>query len=248
MRNMFGGYICWVGLIAVALSGCAGAQTSWKSTSTVGGKTTVTGDPETMKKEQARMEYQAAQMEKLRKASPRSAEEPIVVALYRPEISEKMKSAIKADQLFQELRKRFEKDPIIKLVDQGQVDKAMSEADTKHGRKEKPQVSADVSVFTFVGAEEVYGISQSTHKVASMAALVLTGEVDSHYLSEDNSKIVEKGNIFRNVEVTDKYAQKIKEYIKTKIFIPNEEYKKAAQAEKKQAMMDALKSLFQPKK
>jgi hypothetical protein len=248
MRNLHRAMLGWAVMVAFVLSGCAGAQTSWTSTTTSGGKTTVTGDPESMKKIQAKQEYEAAQMEKLRKAGPRLATDPIVVALFRPEISEKMKGAIKEDIFFKELRKRFEKDPIIRLVDQGQVDEAQKQAASKFGQKEKPLVSADVSVFTFAGAEEVYGISKTTNKVASMAALVLTGEVDSHYLPEDSSKVVEKGNLFRNLEVTDKYVQKVIAHIKTKIFIPNEEYKKAAQAEKKQAVMDALKGLFKPKK
>ncbi|MCK5242936.1 hypothetical protein KAR34_10845 [bacterium] len=246
LKGMVG--VCMLSLVA----GCAsmsyksstvGGKTTWKKTEVVDGKTVVTGDAATMKKEKARQQAQADRIERIKKAEKRKPNEPIIVALFRPVIAENLKKSIKPDKLFKQLRTAFEKDPAIKLVDQKKVDEAKKQADRKFGRKKKrPQVSADISVFTNVMAKQVAGISKSSGKVASMAAIVFKGSITSHWLAEEE-KIEEMGNIFRNIKITKKYAAKAVSVMKTKITIPGEAFKKSEQNQKKQMFMNLLKGL-----
>lgn len=247
---MVKGMVC-VGLLSL-LAGCAsvsyksstvGGKTTWKKTEVVDGKTVGTGDSETMKKEKARQQAQADRIARIKKAEKRKPDESISVALFRPVIAENLKKSIKPDKLFKQLRTAFEKDPVIKLVDQKKVDEAKKQADQKFGlKKKRPQVSADISVFTNVMAKQVAGISKSSGKVASMAAIVFKGTIASHWLAEEE-KIEERGNVFRNMEVTGKYAAKAVSVMKTKITIPGEAFKKAEQNQKKQMFMNLLKGL-----
>lgn len=240
--------ICVFGLLA----GCASVsyksstvdgKTSWTKTEVKDGKTVITGDAESVKKEKAKQQAQADRIARIKKAEKRKPSEPISVALFRPVIAENLKKSLHQDKLFEILRKAFEKDPVIKLVDQKKVDEAQKQADRKRGfKKKRPQVSADISVFTNVQAKQVAGISKKSGKVASMAAIVFKGTVVSHWLAEEK-KVEKTGNIFRNVEITNKYAAKAVKVIKTKITIPNAAFKKSEGNQKKRAIMDWLKGL-----
>ncbi len=237
----------FVSLLAMtAFLGCAGGQ--WKSTTTAGGKTTVYGDAETIKKEQQKQEAAAARIENIRKAEKRKPTDPIVVALFKPVIADKLQKSIDQAKLFQQLRKEFEQDSIIRLVDQKVVDNAQKSSSSRfRSRKKTPQVAADVSVFTNVYPKQVAGRSRATGKVGMMAAIVFHGQINSHYLPEDKFKAEERGNIFQNVKVTKKYAAQVKKIIKTKVTIPGEAYKKSTQDEKKAAFKNWLNS-FKKKK
>ena len=236
-------FMSFVGLfVLTAFLGCAGGQ--WKSTTTAGGKTTVYGDAKTIKKEQQKQEYAAARIENIRKAEKRKPTDPIVVALFKPTIGDKLKKSIDQAKLFQQLRKEFEQDSIIRLVDQKVVDSAQKsiKPGRSRARKKAPQVAADISVFTNVYPKQVAGKSRATGKVGMMAAIVFAGRINSHYLPEDKFKAEERGNIFQNVQVTKKYAAQVKEIIKTKVTIPGEAYKNSAQDEKKAAFKNWLNS------
>lgn len=241
-----------VGLV-LTLAGCSSVsyksstvdgKTSWTKTEVVDGKTVVTGDAESLKKEKAKQQAQADRITRIKKAEKRKPNEPISVALFRPVIAENLKKSLKQDKLFEIMRKAFAKDPVIKLVDQRKVDEAQKQADRKRGMsKQRPQVAADISVFTNVQAKQVAGISKKSGKVASMAAIVFKGTIASHWLAEEK-KVEEMGNIFRNVEITNKYAAKTVKVMKTKITIPGEAFKKSEGNQKKKALMDGLKNLF----
>lgn len=238
----------WMMVIAsaLALSACKGAQ--WTSTSTVNGKTTVKGDSESMKQHEAKEAAQAEQLKKIKASPRRAADEPITVALFRPTIADKLAKSVDAKKMFDMLSKAFSSDPLIKLVDQGTVDEAQKQAANAFGSaKGKPQVSADVSVFPHVMAEEKFGINKATKKVGSMMALVLKGEISSHWLPEDQYKVEESGNIFANAKVVNDFAAKSVAIIKTKPHIPNAAFKKEQGDAKKEAIGNALRNLFKKK-
>jgi len=235
-------------LFAVML-GCAGGQ--WKSTTSVGGRTTVKGDEKTMQQERFRQEQETARIEAIKKAERRKSSDPIVVALYRPEISENLQKSIKADMLFDILRKEFERDGIIVLVKQSDVDRAQGEAARQNkyrisSQQTRPSVPADVSVFTNVSHKETVGMSKSSGKLGKMVALVLSGEVVSHYLPEDRYKVERSDNIFKNTELTKEYAREVIQTIKTRPAIPGEAFKKKMQEEQKKALLDAIKGIMKP--
>ncbi|MGA1794975.1 MAG: hypothetical protein ACMUIL_03850 [bacterium] len=231
--------------------GCAGGQ--WKTTTSVGGRTTVRGDEKTMEQERLRREQETSRIEAIKKAERRKPTDPIVVALYRPEISENLQKSIRADMLFDILRKEFERDGIIIVVKQSDVDKAQAEAARQNkyrmsSQKARPSVPADVSVFTCVSHKETVGISRSSGKLGKMTALVLSGEVVSHYLPEDHYKVEKSDNIFKNVELTKEYAREVIQTIKTRPAIPGQAFKKKMQEEQAKALLDAIKGIMKPQK
>lgn len=235
-------------LFAVML-GCAGGQ--WKTTTSVGGRTTVRGDEKTMEQERLRREQETARIEAIKKAERRKPTDPIVVALYRPEISENLQKSIKADMLFDILKKEFERDGIIVLVKQSDVDRAQSETKRQNkyrmsSQKTRPSVSADISVFTRVSHKETVGMSRSTGKLGKMVALVLSGEVVSHYLPEDQYTVERSDNIFKNTELTKGYAREVIQTIKTRPAIPGQAFKKRMKEEQAKALLDAIKGIMKP--
>ena len=202
---------------ALLLSGCAGMV---KTTRVVDGKeVTVWTDPETAKRYEQEKQQKASKVDAYRKAEKRGPNEPIIVALYETEVEAKLKQNVKG-RLFEQLRREFEGDPIIKLVDQKVVARVaqqkahpMSTFDADH----LPNVDADVSVFTTAAAREEAGVNQFNGKLGKMVALSYHAKVASDYFPEETYSVEESGNIFRNVAVTHTFAQKIKEIIKSKI-------------------------------
>jgi hypothetical protein len=250
MRQSLHTIIKFAGCILFAVMlGCAGGQ--WKTTTTMGGRTTVRGDEKTMQQERLRQEQETARIEAIKKAERRKSTDPIVVALYRPEISENLQKSIRGDMLFDILRKEFERDRIVVLVKQSDVDRAQSNASRQSkyrisSQKTRPSVPADVSVFTSVSYKETVGMSRSSGKLGKMAALVLSGEVVSHYLPEDHYKVELSDNIFKNTELTRKYAREVIQTIKTRPVIPGEAFKKKVKEEQTEAFLNAIKGLMKP--
>ena len=75
---------------------------------------------------------------------------------------------------------------------------------------------ADVEVVSRAYLKEVQGINRRTGKAGKMAAVVFEATIKSHF-SPDEYKVKESGNIFRNVQVTKRFADQIKRIIKEKI-------------------------------
>lgn len=236
-----------LGVIGVAfltgVLGCAGAQ--WQTTTTFGNTTTVKGDEKTMQQLAQQKEYEAERLQKIQSAKPRKATDPIVVALYRPTIADNLAPSFNKERFFDMLVKEFSKDAVIRLVDQKIVDRAQVNADKQWGIAHKrPHVSADVSVFPHIMAEQVAGINKNTGKIGTMAALVLKAEIVSHYLPTDEFEVKESGNIFRNMEVTQKFSKKAVETIKTKPHIPGEAYRQEARNEGEEQLRSAYDALL----
>ena len=248
MRKCMLGNFSWLVFVVVACiaSGCAMTGGTWKSTTTVDGKTTVTGDEETMKKENAKQNYEADNIEKIKKAEKRKPTDPITVALYRPTVAENLKGSLDAAKMFEMISKEFANDPVIRLVDQKTADAAQKQADdsNKHTiNKQLPKVGADVSVFTNVMASEEVGVSK-TGKLGKMVAIKFKANIVSHYLPEDRYDAEEAGNIFNNVQVVKAYAKKVCDIIKNKPHIPGQAYKQQSGDEKKKQFENVFKNLF----
>ncbi|MFB0527833.1 MAG: hypothetical protein ACETVT_03025 [bacterium] len=242
--------ILFLGLFALTLailSGCGGMV---KTTRVVDGKKVTTwADPETAKRMEEEEKQRAAYIEELRKAEKRKATDPIIVALFETDVADKLKKSTDG-RLFPQFRKEFENDPIIRLVDQKIVNKAAKQASREHSMfEEKPKVAADVSVFSYANIKETVGYSKKTKKTGKMIALVYTATVSSHYFSEDTCQVKETGNILKNVEVTKKFADKIKDAIKNKIGpnIPSAAAKQEIEEKQKSQFLDLLKSLKKKK-
>ena len=238
--------IVFLGLFALTfaiLSGCGGMV---KTTRVVDGKKVTTySDPETAKRVEEEEKQRAAYSEELRKAEKRKPTDPIIVALFETDVAKKLKENTK-ERLFPQFRKEFENDPIIRLVDQKVVNKAAKQTSRQRSMsKEKPEVAADVSVFSYANVKETVGYSKKTKKTGKMIALVYTATVASHYFSEDSCQVEETGNIFNNVEVTKKFADKIKDAIKNKIGpnIPRAAAKQEIKTKQESQFLDLFKGL-----
>ena len=239
-----------LGMISVAffasMLGCAGAQ--WQTKTTIGNKTTIKGDEKTMQQLAQQTDAEAKHLQMMQNAEPRKATDPILVALYRPTIADKLAPAFNSQKFFDELVKEFSKDPVIRLVDQNIVDKAQANANKQYGTgRKRPRVTADVSVYPHVMAEQLAGYNRNTGKIGSMAALVLQAEIVSHYLPTDQFEVKETGNIFRNLEVTRKFSQKAVETIKTKPHIPGEAYHQEVRKETENQVLSIFETYLKKK-
>ena len=245
------------GLCLFVLAGLWGCGGMVKTTRVVNGKKVTTWtSPEKakqMEEKEARKEAQrAVYLEDINKAEKRKPNEPIIVALFETDVAQDLKTNTKG-RLFPQLRKEFEKDAVIKLVDQKIVNNAAKQGKRKrHGRlgsSARPKVAADISVFTTASVKEVVGRSRSTGKLGKMAALVYTARISSHYFADDTYTVKETGNIFNNVKVTRKFANKIKAIIKNKIGpnIPGAAYKQKRKAKQKDQFLNWMNSLKKKK-
>jgi hypothetical protein len=238
------------GMISVAflasVLGCAGAQ--WQTKTTIGNTTTVKGDEKTMQELAQKQEHEAERLRMIQSAKPRKDTDPIIVALYRPTIADKLAPAFDAQKFFDILVKEFSKDAVIRLVDQKIVDSAQENANRHYGSaRKRPRVKADVSVYPHIMADQVAGINRKTGKIGSMTALVLEAEIVSHYLPTDQFEVKETGNIFRNLEVTRQFSKKALETIKTKPHIPGEAYRQEVRKDSEEHVQRILEAFLKPK-
>jgi hypothetical protein len=239
----------FLGIISVAflagLLGCAGAQ--WQTKTTIGSKTTINGDGKTMHQLAQQQGVEAKHLMMMQNAEPRKATDPILVALYRPTIADKLAPAFDSQKFFDILVEEFSRDAVIRLVDQNIVDRAQARANANKYSgvgSMRPRVTADVSVYPHVMAEQVAGINRKTGKTGSMTALVLQAEIVSHYLPADRFELKETGNIFRNQEVTQKFSQKAVETIKTRPHIPGHAYHQEVRKESGKQVLSIFDTYF----
>ena len=232
---------CLVVVAGIVFSGCMGMESYTRKDGTV-----VYGDEETLKKERARDEMREQKTAELKNAERRKDNEPITVALHRPQIAANLKGSLNENIMYDMVKKEFQSDPIIRLVDQNIVDASEKKTKTSMFQSDKNtfSVDADISVFVYVSYEKTLGVSKKTGKVGQMVAIEFKSEVISHYMAEDKYNVEESGNIFNNVQVTKSFAKKICDLIKTKPFIPSLEYKRKMQGQQKQQLEDALKGLI----
>jgi hypothetical protein len=190
-----------------------------------------TDDPEARAKadaaKKAREERQAA----LANAPKRGPSDPIHVALFQTVMSDDLRKAATKDGVFPYLRKEFDYDPVIKAMEQRDVDRYAKDYDFRTGRYKSFSsfdrgtefLPVDVYVESFAKIEEKVGINRATKKVASAPFLVYTAKITSEY-GDRSLEVTEAGYILANVEATRKFAEKIKAAIRDEIgpHIPQE--------------------------
>lgn len=219
-----------------------------------------TDDPEARAKAeaaaQARQEKQAA----LAGAAKRGPDDPIEVALFQTVVSEDLRKATTRDGVFPYLRKEFEHDPVIRVLDQRVVDRYADDYDFQTGRSKRASafdrgpefLPADVYVQSFAKLEEKVGINKTTNKLGSAPFLVYRATITSEYGGQP-IEVAEEGFVLANVEVTRRFAEKIKAAIRDRIGpgIPLEaaRFRRGTEAiaGEKVNLQDALRNIFKKK-
>lgn len=159
--------------------------------------------------EQIRAE-KAAQLEAFSAAPKRQSRDPIYVNLAPPVLDGKMQQAEKSKgAVAQQIRNEFASDPIIKLVNGSQ----------SIAGQRKPLVTpliADVEVSSKVSLKEVYGVNRQTGKSGKMVAVVFEAIITSQ-VPPATYTVSETGHVLKNVEVSKRFAQQIRQVIVEKI-------------------------------
>jgi hypothetical protein len=168
--------------------------------------------------EQARVDQETRQNQ-IRKARKRKPTDPIYVVLLPTELGANLAKAQHSEgAVFEQIRKEFKDDPVIRLVSKedlrrhewSQIGKVLAGTSPSRGP------AADITVTSNGDLKEVVGISRSTGKPAKGIQIVLEAKVSSNYLPAEYS-VKETGNVFNNVEMTSRFAAQIKEIIKKRI-------------------------------
>jgi major membrane immunogen (membrane-anchored lipoprotein) len=219
-----------------------------------------TDDPEARAKADAVKKEREERQAALANAPKRGPNDPIQVALFQTVMSDDLRKAATKDGVFPYLRREFDYDPVIKALDQRDVDRYAKDYDFRTGRYKSFSsfdrgtefLPVDVYVESFAKIEEKVGINRATKKVASAPFLVYTAKITSEY-GDGPVEVTESGYILANVEATRKFAEKIKAAIRDQIGpnIPQE----AARFRRRTAGMtseqinasEALRNLFKKK-
>jgi hypothetical protein len=238
----------------------------WQKTVTKGGKTTVTGDSETMAKLEKDKKTGAAYRKEISRAPRRKSNDPIKVT-FLSHLSEKERKEQKLDKIHAGLLKEFEGDPIIK-VDRYYFKKGRNSISRDRSftgliqQANSSGKSADVYVLTSLGAEDAVGKNKKTGKLVATKALAYRAEIMSAYNSKVH-KAKQRGTIFQNVKIVKDLANDINGTIKNKIGpdLPspsavakiNKKYRtaslrEATGIEEGDDAKTILKKLFRPKK
>jgi hypothetical protein len=159
-------------------------------------------------------------------AEKRKPTDPIRIALYHPDIDERVRSLGDSKGLFKLLCAEFKKDPLVILVDQKKVDRTQNKfseqsQDQPDWEIKNTEITADISVFTSVYGGDGSGFSALPRESEDETRLLLLGEVDSHYLPEDHYTVEKSGTPATASVTVAEYAAEILRIIKTKPFIPH---------------------------
>jgi hypothetical protein len=162
---------------------------------------------------EADRQAKANRIERIKQSKKRSAKDPIYVVLHPTELDKALKKAEKhKGAVYDQIRQEFESDRIIRLITEKNGKKSSWSKLRKSFRKSK----VDVEVNTRSYLKKMTGINKKTGKITEMTAIVFEATITSNYLPESYN-VIEAGNIFRNPEVTQRFADKIKRVIKYQI-------------------------------
>ena len=176
-----------------------------------------TDDPEARAKAEAAKREREEKQAALDSAPKRGHNDPIQLALFQTVMSEDLRKATVKDGVFPYLRKEFENDPVITVLDQGRVDRYAKDYDFRTGQYRSfsslsrgPEfLPVDVYVESFARLEQKVGVNRATNKLGTAPYLVYTAKVTSEYGAR-SLEVTEEGFILANVEVTRRFAEKIK--------------------------------------
>ena len=201
-----------------------GAVTTTTTVTDKNGDIISTDDPEARAKADAVRREREERHAALASAPKRGDLDPIQVALFQTVVSENLRKATTKDGVFPYLRKEFDDDPVIDLLDQRTVDRYAKDYDFRTGQytsfsslnRGTEFLPADVYVESFAKVEDKVGISRSTGKLASAPYLVYTAKITSEYGGKP-LEVSEDGFVLANLEVTRKFADKIKVAIRDEL-------------------------------
>jgi hypothetical protein len=160
----------------------------------------------------------ADRIETIKQAPKRRPNDPISVYLHQIELDEQLSRTERTKgAIFDQIKKEFEQDPIIRLVSKDKVKKGKNSQalNALLGSSSTKAPASDVEVAIRGYMKEVYGLTKDG-KPGKMMALVFETTITSNFIP-DSYKVEESGNIFLNVEVTHKLGDKIKQVIKNQI-------------------------------
>lgn len=200
--------------IFVALAGCAGMV---KTTQVVDGReVTVWTNPENAERMKQENEARSREDARIRGLEKRKPGDPIVVALFETHVEDRLKKAEK-ESIYDHLKREFENDPVIRLVDGKAIRAAQEQARFSSSVADdarRPKVEeADVQVYTWASLREEAGIDRATGKAAMGTFFACQGEVVASCFPADRKKTEAKGHILKNPEVTKEFARRLKKII-----------------------------------
>jgi major membrane immunogen (membrane-anchored lipoprotein) len=219
-----------------------------------------TDDPDARAKADAARRESEERRAELERAPRRSAGDPIQVALFQTVVSEDLRKATNKEGVFPYLRREFDDDAVIQLMDQGRVDRYAKDHDFRtgqytsfssfeHGTEFLP---VDVYVESFAKIEQKVGINKSTGKLGSAPFLVYTARITSEYGGAP-IEVQEEGFILANLQVTKTFAAKIKAAVRDRIGpeipLDTARFRRASQGLSREQIdaTEALRSLFRKK-
>jgi len=152
----------------------------------------------------------AEQFESLNPTPRRRLNDPIYVNILPPVLDSKMQQAEKSKGTVErQIRSEFTADPIIKLVkgDRNPSDK---------GKLRSAPSIADVEVSPKVSIKDVYVLQPQTGKPGKITAVIFEATITSQE-PPVTSTVSETGHVLQNVEVSKRFATKIKQVILERI-------------------------------
>jgi major membrane immunogen (membrane-anchored lipoprotein) len=196
----------------------------------------------------------------LANAPKRGRNDPITMVLFQTVVSDDLRKAATNAGVFPHLRKEFENDAVIRIMDQRQVDDYARDRDFKTGKPIRfsafdadPEfLASDVYVESFAKLEEKVGINQATRKMATAPFLVYRAVIYSEY-SGQTWEVKEEGFVLQNAEVTRNFAAKISDVILNQVgaTIPAQpdQFRRATAGMTRSQVeaADALRKLFKKK-
>jgi len=193
-----------VATLAVAL--LVPLHAEWKKTVTKGGKTTVTGDAETMARHENQERARAAYEKDIASAPRRGPTDPIAVTLLTPVWDGEYRNE-NHERANQMLLNEFKNDPVLRVT-QVTIPRATgrdSGADTdlaaEASRRGK---GGDVFVSTFLGTEAALGRKKDGKRAVGQA-IVYKARVFSPYAA-DGKEAKELGNLLQTTQMVKKLA------------------------------------------
>ncbi len=182
-------------------------------------------DPEAQQERRRRAQAEAVaqarvdRQERIKAAPKRKAGQPILIALPPTEVDANLAKAQHSEgAVFEEIRKGFEGDSVIRLVDRDREKaKKWSEAAALlAGRDPEASPAADVDVRTSARLKEVVGVRKDTGKLDKGVVIVFEATLVSNYL-EGEYTVTESTGVFDNVAGTRRFVARIKETIQREI-------------------------------